>query len=159
MAAPDTERGDHQDERPAEGEAQRLSAINRPTLGERESKLAVNGFHLIERLLLIIVALMTLGGATIEIVAIVRTMSISLADILLMFLYTEIIGMVAVFYAGSGTIFVYPIFIAITALSRLIILQGKEMAPENIVFEAGAILLLAIASVVIVRALKLPRGE
>ncbi len=134
-----------------------MGALNRPTVGEKESRVAVAGFHLIERFLLIVVALMTLGGAAIEIVGIVEAMSISLADILLMFLYTEIIGMVAVFYAGSGTIFVYPIFIAVTALSRLIILQGKEMAPENIVFEAGAILLLAIASVVIVRALKVPR--
>jgi protein PsiE len=48
--------------------------------------------------------------------------------------------------------FIYPIFIAITALARLIVLQGKDMAPENIAFEAGAILLLAIAAVVIVRA-------
>jgi protein PsiE len=69
-----------------------------------------------------------------------------------MFLYTEVIGMIAVFYTGRGSPFIYPIFIAITALARLIVLQGKDMAPENIAFEAGAILLLAIAAVVIVRA-------
>lgn len=145
------------DQHPAGNEAAKLGAMKHPAAGSTESRIAVTGFHLIERLLLIVVALMTLGGAAIEIIDIVRTMSITLADILLMFLYTEIIGMVAVFYAGSGTIFVYPIFIAVTALSRLIILQGKEMAPENIVFEASAILLLAIASVIIVKALKLPR--
>jgi protein PsiE len=60
-------------------------------------------------------------------------------------------GMIAVFYTGRGSPFVYPIFIAVTALARLIVLQGKDMAPENILFEAGAILLLAIAAVVIVR--------
>lgn len=144
-------------QKPAEGEAGRLGALNRPKVGNTEGRVAVIGLHLIERFLLLVVALMTLGGAVIEIVGIVEARSISLADILLMFLYTEIIGMVAVFYTGSGTIFVYPIFIAVTALSRLIILQGKEMAPENIVFEAGAILLLAIASVIIVKALKMPR--
>ena len=76
---------------------------------------------------------------------------INLADILLMFLYTEVVGMVGVFYVGKGSAFVYPIFIAITALARLIVLQGKNMAPENIVFEASAILLLAVAAAIIVR--------
>ncbi len=152
-----TSRRPAQDERPAEDEASQLGALNRPKVGGAEGRVAMSGFHLIERFLLIVVAVMTLGGAAVEIVGMFETRSVTLADILLMFLYTEIIGMVAVFYAGSGTIFVYPIFIAVTALSRLIILQGKEMAPENIVFEAGAILLLAIASVIIVKALKLPR--
>jgi len=68
-----------------------------------------------------------------------------------MFIYTEVIGMVAVFYTGRATTFVFPIFIAITALARLIILQGKEMAPENIVFEAGAILLLTVAATLMLR--------
>jgi len=62
-----------------------------------------------------------------------------------------LIGMVAVFYTGRGSPFAYPIFIAITALSRLIVLQGKEMAPQNIVFEAAAIILLALSATIIVR--------
>ena len=109
-AGTDTNKANQQ--RPAENEAARLGAMNRPTVGETESRVALTGFHLIERFLLIVVALMTLGGAAIEIVGMFETRSVTLADILLMFLYTEIIGMVAVFYAGSGTIFVYPIFIA-----------------------------------------------
>ena len=78
-------------------------------------------------------------------------MAIELADILLMFLYLEIIGMVSVYYANPRSAFVYPIYIAITALTRLIILQGKDITPENILFESIAILLLALAAVVIVR--------
>jgi protein PsiE len=66
-----------------------------------------------------------------------------------MFLYTEVMGMIAVFYTGKGSFFIYPIFIAITAIARLIVLQGKDMAPEKILFEAGAILLLAIAAFVL----------
>ncbi len=103
-------------------------------------------------MLLVIVALMTMGAASLEIHAVYQNRTIDLADILLMFLYTEVIGMVAVFYTGRGSPFVYPIFIAITALARLIVLQGKDMAPENILFEAAAILRLAIAAVIIVRA-------
>ena len=116
--------------------------------------MATRGFSLIESSLLIVIALMTLAAACIEIYGVYLKQTIGLADILLMFLYTEVIGMIAVFYTRTGSPFVYPIFIAITALARLIVLQGKEMAPENIVFEAGAILLLSFAAVVIVRASK-----
>jgi protein PsiE len=123
-----------------------------PGVGRQEERVAVGGFRLIERILLVIVALMTLVAAASEIHAVYEAWSIDLADILLMFLYTEVIGMVAVYYTGRGSPFVYPIFIAITALARLIVLQGKDMAPENILFEAAAILLLAIGAVIIVRA-------
>ncbi len=114
--------------------------------------LAVRGFQVIERFLLVVVAAMTLVAAAIEINSVVVNRTVDLADILLMFLYTEVIGMIAVFYTNRGSPFVYPIFTAVTALARLIVLQGKDMAPENIVFEAGAILLLALAAVIIVRA-------
>ncbi|OZB10040.1 MAG: phosphate-starvation-inducible E, partial [Marinobacter sp. 34-60-7] len=85
--------------------------------------------------------------------------AISLADILLMFLYLEVIGMVAVYYTDKRSASVFPIYIAITALARLIILQGKDMAPENILFEAIAILILAGAAYVITRLNWLTRNE
>ena len=123
-----------------------------PKVSRDEETLIVGGFRLVERGLLITVAVMTVGAAAAEVWGVIESRKIDLADILLMFLYTEVIGMIAVFYTGRGSPFIYPIFIAITALARLIVLQGKDMAPENIAFEAGAILLLAIAAVVIVRA-------
>jgi len=52
--------------------------------------------------------------------------------------------MVGIFYRSQTIPVLYPIFIAITALSRLIVLQSKDMAPETILFEAGAILCLAL---------------
>lgn len=119
----------------------------------REARV-LTGFFAIERVLLVLIAVMTLGAAAIEVNRVIVAQSINLADILLMFLYTEVIGMIAVFYGGKESPFVYPIFIAITALARLIVLQGKEMAPENIVFEAGAILLLSFAALVIARTSK-----
>jgi len=123
-----------------------------PKLGSSEETLIVGGFHLIERGLLITVALMTVVAAGAEVWSVIDHRKIDLANILLMFLYTEVIGMIAVFYTGRGSPFIYPILIAITALARLIVLQGKEMAPENIAYEAGAILLLAIATGIMARA-------
>lgn len=116
-----------------------------------EKKLALGLFQIIERILLFLVVLMTLGGVAFELHSLYAAQSINLADILLMFLYLEVIGMVAVFYSDRQSASVFPIFIAITALARLIILQGKDMAPENILYEAIAILILAIAAVVLTR--------
>ncbi len=112
---------------------------------------ADKAFVFAERALLFVAAIMTFAAAGTEIVTVWERGTINLADILLMFLYTEVIGMIAVFYTGKGSFFIYPIFIAITAIARLIVLQGKDMAPENVLFEAGAILLLAFAALVLSR--------
>lgn len=122
-----------------------------PATPPDHSPRAEAGFRLIERALLILIALMVLAAAAGEVWAVLQAREVNLADILLMFLYTEVLGMVAVFWTSRSSPFVYPIFIAITALARLIVLQGKAMAPENIVFEASAILLLALAAVLILR--------
>jgi protein PsiE len=119
--------------------------------GKTERSLVLIIFHLIQRIILIIVVVMTLGAVAFEINTIYIAQTISLADILLMFLYLEVVGMVAVFYSDQRSAFVYPIFIAITALARLIVLQGKDMAPENILYEAIAVLLLAIAAVILIK--------
>ncbi|MHA7820693.1 MAG: phosphate-starvation-inducible protein PsiE [Erythrobacter sp.] len=116
------------------------------------SHLESRAFVWAERVLLIVAAAMTFVAAGAEVVAVWERGTVQLADILLMFLYTEVIGMIAVFYSGKGSFFIYPIFIAITAIARLIVLQGKDMDPLNVVYEAGAILLLCIAAVVLSRA-------
>ena len=74
---------------------------------------------------------------------------VTLADLLLLFIYTEVLGMVGVFYKSSKIPITLPLFIAMTALSRLIILKGSGSDPTNILFEAGAILLIALACLVI----------
>ncbi|MDT8408902.1 MAG: phosphate-starvation-inducible PsiE family protein [Wenzhouxiangellaceae bacterium] len=122
-----------------------------PELSPVEETYAIGGFRLAERLLLIVTGLMALMAAGFEVWNVIDARTVALADILLMFLYTEVIAMVAVFYTGRGSPFIYPIFIAITALSRLIVLQGKDMAPQNILYEAGAILLLAMAAILLTR--------
>ncbi len=128
-----------------------MSVIEETKPKADSSARALQGFSIVERVFLIVIALMTLGAAGVEIATVIANRSISLADILLMFLYLEVIGMIAAFYGGEGSPFVYPIFIAMTALARLIVLQGKDMDPKNIVFEAGAILLLAIAAAIVLR--------
>jgi len=121
---------------------------------DQEEHVVERTLKYLERGMLLLVVLMTLAAAYEEVRMVVDAGRVALGDVLLMFLYTEIIAMVAVFYTGRGQPFVFPIFIAITALARLIVLQGKDMDPMSIVFEAVAILLLAIAAVVLLRFLR-----
>ncbi len=118
---------------------------------DHEEQVVARGLQYLERGMLFLVVLMTLVAAYEEILIVIEAGSVQLGDVLLMFLYTEVIAMVAVFYTGRGQPFVFPIFIAITALARLIVLQGKDMDPNSILIEAGAILLLAVAAVILLR--------
>ena len=70
---------------------------------------------------------------------------VKLADLLLMFIYIEVIGMIGVFWASKAIRITYPVLIAITALARLIILQDKDSASINLIYQGGAILLLSLS--------------
>ncbi|MEL6366744.1 MAG: phosphate-starvation-inducible PsiE family protein [Pseudomonadota bacterium] len=102
--------------------------------------------HGIERSILILIVALTVGAVLIELNTVWTNQTIRIADILLLFLYTEVISMVGIFYRSNTIPVLYPIFIAITALSRLVVLQSKDMEPATIVFEAGAIFILAVAA-------------
>jgi len=75
-------------------------------------------------------------------------MKIELADLFLLFIYAEIVGMVGVFYTSNRIPVTLPIIIAITALCRLIVLNSKDADPLILMAEAGAILLLSVAAYV-----------
>ena len=102
-----------------------------------------------ERILLICIAIATVCATVIEISTLISDREVELADLLLLFIYTEVLGMVGVFYRSGNYSITLPLFIAITALSRMIILQGKGSDPQNLLYEAGAILMLAIAVLII----------
>ena len=99
--------------------------------------------------LLTIILISTIIAVGIEIKTMFINQSVTLADLLLMFLYLEVLAMVRVFWDQQSISITLPLLIAITALSRFIILQGKEMDPTGLVYDAVAILLIAGAIVVL----------
>ena len=101
-----------------------------------------------EQGILLLISLATIGAVLIEVARIVDSMTVNLSDLFLLFIYAEVLGMVAIFYKDHRIPVTLPIIIAITALTRMIVLQTKELEPINIVFEASGILLLAIAAYV-----------
>ena len=96
-----------------------------------------------------IVLIATTIAFCLEILKIANVQSIELADLLLLFIYLEVMGMVGNYWSNQSVRLTYPLFIAITALSRLIILQKKDVDASSLIYESGAILLLAIAIVVL----------
>tara|TARA_B100000575_G_C23088230_1_gene627276 strand:+ start:1161 stop:1535 length:375 start_codon:yes stop_codon:yes gene_type:complete len=70
---------------------------------------------------------------------------IALADLLLLFIYVEVMGMVRVYLSSEEIRISYPLIIAITAISRLIILQKKDIEPSTLIYESLAIFILALA--------------
>ena len=99
-----------------------------------------------EKVMLAIIGILTLLAAGGEVVSMLASRNIELGDIFLLFIYTEIIGMIGAFYASTRIPVTLPIIIAITALCRLIVLHSKEADPMNLLAEAGAILILAGAA-------------
>lgn len=99
-----------------------------------------------EQGILLIIAIATIGATVIELVRIFEIMTVNLSDLFLLFIYAEVLGMVGVFYNDNRIPVTLPIIIAITALTRMIVLQTKGLDAVNIIFEASGILLLAVAA-------------
>ena len=99
--------------------------------------------------LLTLILISTVIAVGIEIKTMFLNQSVTLADLLLMFLYLEVLAMVRVFWDQQSISITLPLLIAITSLSRFIILQGKEMDPSGLVYEAVAIVLIAGAIVIL----------
>jgi protein PsiE len=110
-----------------------------------------NIIGLIEKLFLVIIAIFTIVAMGQEIYTLFIKQRVELQDLLLMFIYAEVLGMLAAFYASHRIPITIPLFIAMTALSRLIILQGKEGNPAILLYESGAIILIAGACWIISR--------
>jgi len=103
----------------------------------------------VQLVLLIIILISTIIAVGIEIYTMFINKNVTLADLLLMFLYLEVLAMVRVFWDQQSISITLPLLIAITALARFIILQGKEMDPSALVYEAVAIVLIAAAIVIL----------
>jgi protein PsiE len=103
----------------------------------------------IQLLALVIILIATIIAFGIEVYQMISIQKVTLADLLLLFLYLEVLAMVRVFWESQSIQITLPLFIAITALSRFIILQGKSINPEVLLYEAGAIVLIALAILVL----------
>ena len=103
----------------------------------------------IQLVAVIVVLVSTIIAFFLEMKEMYENKDITLADLLLMFIYIEVIGLVRSYWETQSVRITYPLIIAITALARFIILQDKESDPANLIYISLAILIVAIASVII----------
>ena len=99
-----------------------------------------------EGVILAAIALATLFAAFMELERIIMVQVVDLSDLFLLFIYAEVLGMVGIFYRDKRIPVTLPIIIAITALTRMIVIQSKGFDGINIIYEASGILLLAVSA-------------
>ena len=111
-----------------------------------EGNLVQKFIWIAERGILLLIAIATIFATVVEIIRIIEVQTVNLSDLFLLFIYAEVLGMVATFYANNRIPVTLPLIIAMTALTRMIILQSKDLNAINIIYEATGILILAIAA-------------
>ncbi|MBM4232080.1 MAG: phosphate-starvation-inducible E-like protein [Gammaproteobacteria bacterium] len=99
-----------------------------------------------ENAILLVIGVATLFASGVEVKRLFDTGTVNLSDLFLLFIYAEVLGMVGAFYKSHRIPVTLPIIIAMTALCRMIILQSKDIDPVNILYEAGGILILSAAA-------------
>ena len=104
----------------------------------------------LERLLLLFIVAGTVWAAGIDIQGWFDSQDkMALSDLFLLFIYAEILGMVGAFYRDNRIPVTLPLIIAITALTRMIVLTTKGSDPIYIVYESLGILFLALSAIVL----------
>ena len=108
-----------------------------------------NNFEILEKFVLSILLICTLIAIAQEIFIVIQNQKVTLAEILLLFIYIEVLGMIKEYWLAKVIRMSYPLFIAMTALARLIIMSAKDTEPIALIYESLSILIIAISIVVL----------
>jgi protein PsiE len=115
------------------------------------AKVVKQSIQLTEAVGLIVIAIATVIAGYQEVMVMINHGKVTLADLLLMFIYLEVLAMVGLFYSRGALPVQVPIFIAIVALARYLILDTKELHEWRVISIATAICLLAISALLVRR--------
>lgn len=94
---------------------------------------------------LLIVAIATIVAIGMEVNSMWTAKQVRLADLLLLFIYLEVLAMVAIYLESGKLPIRIPLYIAIVAMARYLILDIKDMDSLRILAVAAAALILAVA--------------
>lgn len=112
-------------------------------------KALLNVIHLTEYFGLVVITLATIVASIAEVMHMVNARSVTLGDLLLMFLYLEVLAMIAIYLKSGKLPIRFPIYIAIVALARLLVLDMKDMTEWEMVAVAGTITFLTLAVLIL----------
>lgn len=120
-----------------------------PAKDRKLPRLALEILGIFETIGLVVITLATLVAGVIEVKVMIDAGTVTLADLLLLFLYLEILAMVGVYFRSGQLPVRFPIYIAIVALARYLVLDMKSLDVWRMAGVAGSMLLLALAVLVI----------
>ena len=106
-----------------------------------------NNFEILEKFVLTVLLVCVFIAIGQEIFVMIQNQKVTLADILLLFIYIEVLGMIKEYWLAKVIRMSYPLFIAMTALARLIIMSAKDAEPIALIYESFSILIIALAIV------------
>jgi protein PsiE len=116
---------------------------------DRLRKFFSSGLDIVEYAGLLVIAFATAIAMYQEALIMVEARRASLSDLLLMFLYLEVLAMIGQ-YVKSGQLPVrFPLYIGIVALARYLILDLKDMTEWRVLAVTAAIFLLTVAVLVV----------
>ncbi len=104
--------------------------------------------HTIEHVALVIILLATMVAIAQELLVMLENRVVRLSDLLLLFIYLEVIAMVGIYYEEHQLPVRYPLYIAMVALARYLILDSKDLSWQGVMGIGATILLLAVAVLV-----------
>ncbi len=99
----------------------------------------------VEEIGLMIIALATVIAIGVEIFSMIQAMSVTLSDLLLLFIYLEVFAMAGIYLKSGKLPVLMPLYISIVAVARYMILDMKNLDTLRILGLAGAVLLIAVA--------------
>ena len=121
----------------------------KPAKDRKLSHLALNMLGVLEALGLVVITLATVVAGVFEVRTMVGVGIVTLSDLLMLFLYLEILAMVSVYFQSGQLPVRFPIYIAIVALARYLVLDMKNLDVWRMLGVSASMLLLAIAVLVI----------
>ena len=104
---------------------------------------------LVEHVGLLVIAIATVIAMASEVVTMIRAMQVNLADLLLLFLYLEVLAMVGAYYRSGKLPVRFPLYISMVALARYLVLDFKGMDDWRMLAITASILLLTLAVLVV----------
>lgn len=110
---------------------------------------AKNVLQYVESVFLGFIAIFTMAAMCQEVYSIIEDRTVELEDLLLMFIYVEVLAMIGIYYDSKKIPITLPLYIAITALARLVILHGKDQSALNYLIETSSILILTVSCLII----------
>jgi protein PsiE len=113
------------------------------------ARYAQYGLEIVENIGLMVIAIATVVAGYQEIMVMVHNAKVTLADLLLMFLYLEVLTMVGLYYNSGKLPVRFPLYIAMVALARYLILDIKELDVWRMLAVSGSVLLIALAVLLI----------